>query len=278
MFAQETWLDEDFSALQWKDAFTTAGLAIPTVSVVTEISGTFSTTLLKQKEYGGITGNQGYLINGAWSGYWSGDVDPNLALTGVDGRKITNSVRLRSSSVSFIQLPKVLNAGKISIYVRNSNATTSTSFSLQKLNDDGITWMDLTSFTTVGADLYPIGIGEERFDYELNSNTPVTLRIYKNTSRFMNVFKFTVNKYSATELNSVSLQQKDVFIVHKTLNINKVLSGFLNVQVVDLTGKIVFRTQSINKQIQLPESLIAGIYFVKIKSNKCDYFKKLIVN
>jgi hypothetical protein len=268
--AVETWLDVDFSNAEWTVALEEAGLIL--VDDIASIGDELSTFAFKPGTYGDIEGVQGFYLNGHWSAKWV--VTP---IIGVDGRTITQSIRLRKDSPSYVQLPKLANAGKVSVYVKNSNTTSSTNFDIEKLEDDNTTWTKLTTLTTVGSSLYADGAVEEKLEFEVNSSTPITLRVYKNSARFMNVFRVVVEKYSPSGIKSnfsnllnISIKDKTLYIISDKIEVN-------HLQLIDLSGRQVWQTLTSEKQLQLPASMQQGMYIVRLSNEHGSLSQSVVI-
>ena len=268
--AQEALLNVDFSSNEWTTAFEDAGLIL--VDDIVSIGSEFSTHAFNPGIYGGIEGVQGFYINGHWSAKWV--AEPG---TGVDGRTITHSVRLRSNSESYIQLPKLSSAGKVAVFVMNSNGSTSTNFNIQKLEDD-TTWTNLTTLTTVGSNNYPDGAFEDKLEFEVNSSTPITLRVHKNSARFMNVFKITVDEYEATGIKNNFSAQASIHMQGKTMHIQSEQEALSSIQLIDLSGRLVWNTQTAEKQVQLPASIQQGLYIVRMANEHGSLNQSVVVH
>ncbi len=270
--AQELWLDEDFSSEAWSFALEEAGLMHPLAGTVVDIGETYATFPFKPNTYGDIEGVQGFYINGHWSGNWIDEPQ-----TGLDGGTITHSIRLRNNNLSYIQLPKLSNAGKITVYVRNSNATTNTSYHIEKLEDDNTTWTNLTTFTTAGYNNYPEGEFDDKHVFEVNSSTPITLRVMKNTARFMNVFKVTIEKFAASGIKNNFSTRTSIRIQGKTIHIQSEQEANSNIQLIDLSGRQVWNTHTAEKQVQLPASIQQGLYIVRMENQHGSLNQSVVI-
>lgn len=270
--AQELWLDEDFSSEEWTYTLEEAGLMHP-LAGVTEIGTDLWTYPFKSGTYGDIEGVQGFYLNGHWSGNWIAEPQ-----TGLDGRTITHSIRLRGNSPSFIQLPALANAGKIAVYVRNSNTNTNTSFDIEKLGDDNTTWTSLTTLTTPGSNNYPEGEFEHKLEFEVNSSTPISLRIHKNTARFLNVYKVTVDKFAVSGIKNNFTTQTSIRMQGKTIHIQSELEANSNIQLIDLSGRQVWNTHTAEKQVQLPASIQQGLYIVRMENQHGSLNQSVVIH
>lgn len=270
--AQELWLDEDFSSEAWSFALEEAGLMHPLAGTVVEIGSTYWTFPFKPGTYGAIEREQGFYLNGHWSGNWIENQQ-----IGLDGRTITHSIRLRGNSPSYIELPRVTNAGKIAVYVRNSNANTNTIFNIEKLGEDNTTWTSLTTLTTPGSNSYPEGEFEHKLEFDVNSTTPIKLRIYKNSDRFLNIYKITLEKNQASGIKSNFTIQTSLHVQGKTMYINSAHDARSNIQLIDLSGRQVWNTHTAEKQVQLPASIQQGLYIVRMENQHGSLNQSVVI-
>ncbi len=271
--AQEIWVDEDFSSDEWTREFEDAGMTNPGTGVV-EISAAYVNHLFKKGEYGGIPGEQGYRIAKA---YWSGAFIENPT-KGIDGREITHAVRMTNAAEdSYIELPALKNAGKIFIYVRNSNSNTATRFDLQKQAPSGSGWEDITSFSAVGANQLTESL-DELHSYELNTDQPVKLRIYRNKlDRNINIFRIKIEKYGVDNaIQSATLDATDVWCDGKTIHLASLLKDS-QLYLYDLSGRKILQSPVDSNLFTLPDALNKGIYILQIFSNEGSVSKKVVV-
>lgn len=171
-----------------------------------------------------------------------------------DGSNQAISFRFRNSGISFMEFPKLPSAGIITLHVKNGNADTGTTLTLQQ--DVSGTWTDIHTFDLQPSANYRNSYLDEVVTYSINSSDSIKLRINRGT-KFVNMFRVDIASYTTpTGLNHADYP--GFKLVGRTLFTDKPAQ----VVVYNLQGKSVF-TGFAEQSIELPDFISKGLYIVK---------------
>ncbi len=257
------WLDVDFSSEEWLDAFEEAlGTDIRTASGDPATIGLADGTVVKD-----------FVFNGNLLKEPSG-------FTSVSGKSFQYAIRLRNNSATYIELPELENAGKIYVYVRNENESVESVLNLQYKNAEG-SWTSANSLVRWIVPGY-LNYEEEAYDmelsYEINSESPVKLRLHRNEARFMRIYAIKVEKYDAGGSVSVpSTFDKDIHLTvnNKTLLLSQTIDN-ANLVVYDFSDRQVFNRNINSHKVDLND-LNGGVYIVKIVAEQRELSQKIVL-
>jgi hypothetical protein len=268
---KETWFDIDFSSTEWLDAFTAVlGSDIRTL----EEAGTYSINVV------GPTVVNDFSFNGnlhSCKEYLSNAALNRASFLSVCGRTFAYDFRLRNNAGTNIEFPEMENAGKIYVYARNVNNENDRALNLQQKQPDE-TWATVTTFTIPKYVDYNLEDSQDILvTYEVNSATPVTLRLQRSEGNFINIFRIALEKFGdGSSVQTIDGKKMAVFVDAQTIRVESDLQEMTGVQVVDMLGNIVFKTKTLTKQISTP-TLSAGIYIVKVAVAGEEMIKKVSI-
>lgn len=263
--AQDYWLDEDFSSQEWQDAVrgwideTGGELVFPeaTPSNVDIADGTV---------INGFTLNGAYIRPGA----------AELLQTCPTGDTHQYGFRLRRGGDSYVQLPQVANAKKISIHVRNGNANNESSILLEEYDEASFAWNLVETLSVQPSSAYTDQ--DEVIEVELNKEAPVTLRLSRGGSFFIAIYKITVEKITGgTSIHSTSTDAADLYVDNRTLYVTGDDTGAARLSFFDVCGKIIYESILDRNKMDLPASVHPGTYIAKLESQKVSLAKKVCI-
>ncbi len=190
---------------------------------------------------------------------------PNCVLPGTIHGNNSDVVAFRLSKYglsSYIELPKIANAGLITLHVRNGNASTETKLILQEYDLEA--WTTIDSIVVQPSGAYSATSIDEVITYPVNINEVVKLRICGG-DKFVSVFKIEVTPYNWTGLLT---HKTDFFKIYG----RKIVFPKPNrISVYNMLGALVFES-NIQSEIKLPESLGRGIFIVKCSQGSQKIF------
>jgi len=280
--AQESdvWFDANFGTQEWWDALHTA--SIDQVNVDNGGSEIVMDTLSAGNALNFAAGNTFVLENvqipnvGVFRINGNGFRDA-APLTSVCGDIFEYSIRLRNGSStveSFIEFPEFPNAGAVTVYAVNQNATTDSHLSLQKKSADGSKWDTIGDQQILpGSNSY--APGDYKMTFAADETGPVTLRLWRTEARFLKIYRIVLEKNGATSIKSTSGDKSDLFANGKTLS----FSGNVNngdLSVFDLTGNKVFNCKVNSGKIDL-QNIDSGIYIAKLVMGQEEITKKVVI-
>lgn len=184
----QTLISEDFSSNAWE-----AELIRVNPTYVTPAANAAFTTLNSTSLYMGK-----YYLNGAIE---SREVPPNCADAGITHRNPDNggvavAFRFRGGTApvldTYIEFPQISSAGIITLHVRNCNTTTNTNLYLQKYENG--TWTTIKNYTIYKAENYSATAVDEIKTYDINSTTPIKLRLVGG-SKFIDLFRVDIQAH-----------------------------------------------------------------------------------
>jgi hypothetical protein len=263
IFPQEILFDEDFNTTEWLDAFTEALSADGTTRDI-------RTSTEVEFDIGVGVDVKGFLFNGVVNRH-----EPSF--TSVCGRTFQFNFRLRHDASTYIVFPEVVNAGKVSVYARNMNATTESFLNLQIKNELG-EWDNtapLVRWTVPGNEHYVNGASDILLTYDIDSIGPIELRLHRHQSRFMQIYRIVLEKYEPSSVRSTFKDEVKLNIVDKTILFSKELTG-VEVTVYDFVGRSVVSGSLFSNEMSL-QQLDTGIYIVKLKSPEGELVQKVSI-
>ena len=263
MAQDNVWFDVDFSSTEWLDAFKATGYDFTAASPGQPTNmGNAAVTV------------NNFKVNG--NGFR--EASP---ITSVCGKEFEYSVRLRQNAETYIEFPEVANVSKVTVYVQNPNTddySNNNTLTLQKKN--GENWND-ADYPGIIPPLKFLLDYEGTSDYELvfedlNIDEPVTLRIWRNESRFQKVFRIIVEKYDESSSVKSSLRDKtDIAVDRKTLFLSGNVSND-SLSIFDLVGKQVYNCKVNSDKIDL-QDINTGVYIVKLNTEQGEITQKVII-
>lgn len=184
----QTLISEDFSSTAWG----TELLRLNPTYVKPPNNTSFFELTTTQLYFGN------YALNGAIVTF-NGTTAPNTtnvcALFASQGIVHNNggkavAFRFRNTGItSFMEFPQITSAGNITLHVRNGNATTASTLTLQKYVSGA--WTTITTLTVKRADAYYATKIDEIITYNIDINAPVKLRIYGG-DKFIHLFRVDI--------------------------------------------------------------------------------------
>lgn len=184
----QTLISEDFSGNAWETELIRVNPTYATPAANTAFTTLNSTSLYMGK----------YYLNGAIE---SRDVPPNCADVNITHRNPDNggvavAFRFRSGTApvldTYIEFPEISSAGVITLHVRNCNNTTNTNLYLQKYENS--TWTTIKNYTIYKAENYSATSIDEIKTYDINSTTPIKLRLVGG-SKFIDLFRVDIQAH-----------------------------------------------------------------------------------
>lgn len=263
LFSQKILFDEDFNTTEWLDAF--AEYLTGTLGVPTDLRTAPDNTAY---DLGTAATIKGYVFNGPVRRQ-----DPSF--TSVCSRTFNYCFRMRNGGASFLEFPEVVNAGKMSIYVRNENATTANVLNLQSTDELDV-WNNITQWNVPGFDSYP---GTDfLLTYDINTSGTVKLRIQRQQARFLQIYRIVLEEYvdvSTSVGNSSFEKQVGLTVDNKTVHFTQIITD-ASLSVCDISGRQVFKTNVNDDKISLNQ-LNPGVYIVKLQALQGELTQKVII-
>ncbi|MFA5417993.1 MAG: hypothetical protein WC341_05990, partial [Bacteroidales bacterium] len=161
--------------------------------------------------------------------------------------------RFLNSSAGLFELPKMANAGVITLHVRNGNLNNPTWLALEKFEDDS--WVALKTFELqTNAALRTSR--DEILTYNINSEDSIKLRIRNAGTKYINLYRVSVGSYDG--LTTVITPASSVLKQYgRKLKIDEPS----RICVYNLTGYKVF-DHFVENEVDLPQRIADGIYIV----------------
>lgn len=267
--AQDVWFDANFGTQEWWDAIYDASVAqgvdppldMSTITPGNPLNFSTGTTFVLENV------NGGFRING--NAYR--DASP---FTSVCGETFEYSIRLRNGGESFIEFPEFPNAGNVTVYAQNPNATNDSNLNLQKKNDAG-DWVTIDAQVLPAMDLTPPNPQDYELVFTVNETGPVTLRLWRSEQRFFKIYRIVLDKNDNTSIQSTPGDKTDLFVSGKTLS----LLGYVNnadLSVFNLAGTLVFNCKANSNTVDL-QNINAGAYVAKLTMKEGEIIKKVII-
>jgi arylsulfatase A-like enzyme len=178
--------------------------------------------------------------------------------------EVAVAFRFRNSGTSFMELPKMVNAGTISLHVRNGNATNATTLTLQKMENSN--WNDLHTFQVSPANVYSSTYLDEVISYDIQSTDSIKLRISRG-DRFINLFRIDVSPYVST--GTQNIKSSNIKLAGRNLMVDKPS----RISIFSPLGICVYEN-FVDQQITLPSFVEQGIYVIVSD----DGAQKIILN
>ncbi len=250
--AQELLISEDFSSPEWQTELYRLNDGVnpnaSAIAYVTPVANTAFATLNSVDLYFGK-----YRLDGAIESRVS---TPNCAVPGITHEfgDVAVGFRWRKADLnSAIELPEIPSAGTITLHIRSGNETKGGTVILQKFENDA--WSDVYTFEFNPAD-YLATKSDEVLTYDMNSSSPVTLRVAWGSGVFVDLFRIDVTSYGTTGIQDP--HTSPVKIIGRTL----VVPRPMEVSIYNLTGVLLFQKDK-QTEFTLPASVSNGIYFLK---------------
>ena len=172
-------------------------------------------------------------------------------ITHHDG-EVTVAFRFRNGGNSYMELPKMVNAGNMTLHVRNGNSSIATTLTLENMKNS--IWEHLHTFEVKPADAYNTTFLDEVLTHDIQSPDSIKLRITRG-DRFVNLFRIDVSPYIATDLP-----------LHRVDNIKligrKLVTAIPTYISLYTTLGICVLNQFVEKEIILPTSIRNGVYLL----------------
>ena len=194
VMAQENnvWFDIDFSSKEWLNHFKNAGYNFQVTSPGEAIN---------------FRPGASYVLNNVNGFNFNANAyRESSPITSVCEREFEYGIRLRQNADTYIELPSVKSAGKITLYVQNPNETSpgqenpESKWNHLKLQiKTGKTWEDLHEWTIETLpELKLKGEYDKELTFDININRPVKIRLFRNEARFLKVFGIRLEKCDDT--------------------------------------------------------------------------------
>jgi len=198
-----------------------------------------------------------YVLKGSIAGTKG---SPNCALPGITHGDSTTAIAYRftnSGNLSYLEFPKMNSAGKLTIHVRDCNATTDSKLTLQQYIDED--WTTITELPVHKANDYNVTSIDEVITYPININSEVKLRIHGG-DKFIQIFEVKIENFNQTGLNKLAL------LPFKITGRRLMVSQPSKISVYSMIGVLLFE-KLIENEIVLPESMGYGLFIVKTGLN-----------
>ncbi len=266
--------DMDFSSTECLDAFQTAISKYDPIPDVTDIRSIATGSSLEVKagtvvndfKFSGTihTCNE-YLTSGLWT---------SASFTSVCGREFSYDFRLRNGNDTYIESPNVSDSVIVYVYARNVHATTTSALNLDV--NDGTGWTTLNTWSVPG--YTKVTTTDTLLTYNIYKEGDYSLRLFRKESRFMNIFRIVIEKYEKDD-SSIGIANSNKMIIlggKQSIRIESDSQEMMNVQVMDLLGKTILKTQTAENHISLP-AVTPGVYLVKLKTSEGEFVQKVMI-
>lgn len=200
--------------------------------------------------------------------------------TGLCSEGLTHANPTTGTAVAFrftnpggvFELPELASAGKVTIHVKNGNATNNTNLGLEKYNTSTEAWEKIHLFLLRKRnDLKnenQEALLDEALSFDVNSSTPVKLRLnnikYDDGLgvRFINMYRIEVTEY--VESSVPVLQIEGV----KQIGRRIVVDEPVQITVYNTLGKLIM-DEYVTNEISVPAKFGNGVFVLKtIKGNQ----------
>lgn len=263
--AQDYWLNEDFSSQEWQDAVR---------EWIDESGGTLTFPEATPSNVDIVDGTviNGFTFNGAYIRPGAAELSESCPM----GDTHQYGFRLRKSDESYIQLPQVANAKKISIHIRNGNGNNASSILIEEYDETSSAWNLLETMPVQPANAYTEQ--DEIIEVDLNKETPVTLRISRGGNFFVAIYKVAVEKSTGgSSVHSMTQHTADLYVDNRTLFVTGENTVAAPLLLFDTCGKIVYESILDGNKIELPASFQSGTYIAKLVSQEVALTKKIVI-
>lgn len=263
--AQDYWLNEDFSSQEWQDAVR---------GWIGEAGGEliFPEATPSSVDIADGTVINGFTFNGAYIRPGAAELLQACPL----GDTHQYGFRLRKSGDSYIQLPQVADAKKISIHIRNGNANNESSILLEEYDETSSTWNLLETISVQPASAYTVQ--DEVVEVDLNKETPVTLRLSRGGNFFIAIYKIAVEKSAGGSfVHSMAADATDFYVDNRTLFVTGDNTATAHLLFFDVCGKIIYESILNGNKMELPASVQSGTYIAKLVSQEVSLAKKVCI-
>lgn len=262
--AQDYWVNEDFSSDEWQNA-------IRDWISITGV-GTFPENTPSNVDVPDGTEINGYTLNGAY-------IRPGAAELGQscpEGGTHQYGFRLRRGGDSYIQLPEIADAKRITLHVRNGNGANPSSLLVEEYDPATYTWNLIEDLYVQPSNDY--AEQDEILEVELNRSTPVTLRVSRGGTVFVAIYKLAVEKMAGgTSIQSTSTAgAADLYLNDRTLHVTGNVDA-AHLLIYDVCGKMISESAFNGNSVQLPASVQSGTYIVKLVSQDLSLTKKVCI-
>lgn len=238
-------LSEDFSSPEWENELTRLNPSY----VTPPATGTNSFSTLNGTD---LYFNKYRLI---------GAIESLGVLPCASGADITHNndgvavgFRLKNDATGQMEFSEIPTAGTITIHARNGNADNITTFALEKFINDNWTIVKSFSLTPNGA---MQSVRDEIFSYNINSTSPVKLRLRNTGTRYINLYRVSIGAYGETSgiitpaIIPLKIDGRHLTSTQPT-----------NIYLYNLPGVLLFQQEN-NTSFYIPASIRKGIYIVK---------------
>lgn len=198
-----------------------------------------------------------YVLNGAIV-YIAGT--PNCIQTETTHGNSTEAraFRIAKNSSSILEFPIVRSASKLTMHVRNGNATTATKLYLDKFDSGGESYSTVDSAVVRGSSSYSGTSIDEIISFNINSPVQVKLRIHGG-STFVNVFKVVIDLYGITDNQIPTMNNIPFKLNGRKLTLEK----SSKITIYSILGIPLFE-KVIQSDVELPGYLGRGVFVLKI--------------
>jgi arylsulfatase len=266
------WLNEDFTSVSWMSLIhDLKGLPTNTPGYIS-VGTTTPDTIASPNGLNLIFDNCEYFkFNSVQDGY---------GLPTSDGDGLYDYVlRLfyNYDAQTSIELPELMDVGKVTMHTRNRNGTTSTKAILQKYENNN--WVSLDTIIIPPYTNPQMQKTDTVMSFSYRSSLPTKLRVTKDKAenRYVNFYKLKVEKYD----NSTSDVERGMYyddisiaIFGRTIHVYGMKNHF-DFSLFDVAGNEVFQIKNIQQHVMLPENVEKGVYVAKLSDNTGNYIKKM---
>lgn len=262
--AQDYWVNEDFSSDEWQNA-------IRDWISMTGV-GTFPENTPSNVDVPDGTEINGYTLNGAYIRPGAAELEQSCP----EGGTHQYGFRLRRGGDSYVQLPEIADAKKLTIHVRNGNGTNASSLLVEEYDPATYSWNLIENLYVQPSNDYTEQ--DEILELELNRSTPVTLRIYRGGTVFVAIYKIAVEKMAGgTSIQSTSAADAaDLYLDDRTVYVTGNVAA-ARLLIYDVCGKMIHESALNDNSVQLPASVQSGTYIAKLVSQELSLAKKVCV-
>lgn len=177
-------LHDDFSSLLWINAVEAVAGSLPAAGGNVELVNGDGSKDVSINDY---------QINGFYQRSSSTEVALGCSENSDGKHEYGFRIRNGASAVSYLQFPKVENAGTLYLHIRNSNGSTTTSLYLQKYDEILKEWETVETMSVIGNTSHSNST-DLLYTCEINSPDSIQLRLYRGGTTFINIFEVALTK------------------------------------------------------------------------------------
>lgn len=207
--AQKLLISEEFSSPEWQAEFLRLNptYVLPVPGAVTSSSTSTSSN------FGPLSSTELYFgkykLAGAVEGirsYYSQDVNYACVLGGDHNLKYSNdeylpaNFRFNNAGTSYFELPEITSADTITLHIRSGNNTKLTYIYLHQWDNTTSTWKQKNIFEAAKRDVYWATSVDEIVRYNVNSRTPVKLKLTGSGPLYCGMFQLDVSEHFSAGL------------------------------------------------------------------------------